>query len=53
MSEAGEGVMLSGIMGYRKGKTPEKCMCMNCLCKGIKCKWDEGGRSESELIFSF
>ena len=48
--EAGEGVMSSGIMGYGKGKAPEKCVCVNCLHKGIECKWDEGGCSEFELI---
>ena len=42
-SEAGEGVTLSGIVGYGKGKVPEKCICTNCLCKGVECEWDEGG----------
>ena len=42
-SEASEEAMLSGIAGYRKGKVPEKCVCMNCLRKGVKCEWDEGG----------
>ena len=51
--EASEGAMLSEIMGYGKGKVPEKHMCTNCLCKGIKCEWDEGGHSEFELIFFF
>ena len=33
----------SSIQGYRKGKTPEKHMCVHCLCKGIECEWDVGG----------
>ena len=41
--EAGEEVMQSGIVGYRKGKVPEKCICMNCVRKGIECEWDKGG----------
>ena len=52
-SEAGEEAMPSGIAGYRKGKVPEKHVCMNCLHKGIECKWDEGGQSESELMIFF
>ena len=52
-SEASEGVMPSGIAGYRKGKVPEKCICTNCLRKGIKCKWDEGGQGNSEKLFFF
>ena len=33
----------SRILGYRKGKAPEKHVCTNCLRKGIECEWDEGG----------
>ena len=50
MSEAGEETMPSGIAGYGKGKAPEKCVCMNCLRKGVECEWDEGGRGESKLM---
>ena len=42
-SEAGEGVMQSGIMGYGKGKVLEKHICTNCLRKGVECEWDKGG----------
>ena len=41
--EADEGVTLSGIVGYGKGKVLEKCVCMNCLRKGVECERDEGG----------
>ena len=41
--EAGIVVLGSGILGYGKGKAPEKHMCVNCLQKGIECKWDKGG----------
>ena len=41
--EVGGEATPSRIMGYRKGKAPEKCICMNCLRKGIECEWDEGG----------
>ena len=43
MSEADEGAVLSGIVGYGKGKVPEKRICTSCLRKGVECKWDEGG----------
>ena len=43
VSEAGEGAAPSRIVGYGKGKAPEKHICTNCLRKGIECKWDEGG----------
>ena len=44
VSEAsGEGLQ-STISGYGKGKVPEKCVCTNCVRKGVECKWDEGGR---------
>ena len=33
----------SRISGCGKGKAPEKCVCMNCLRKGIECEWDKGG----------
>ena len=46
-------VVLSGIAGYRKGKVPEKCVCTNCLRKGIECEWDEGGRGKSEIYKIF
>ena len=46
MSEAE--VTPSGIAGYGKGKVPEKCVCINCLRKGVKCKWDKGGQGKSE-----
>ena len=36
-------VTLSRITGYGKGKVPEKCVCMNCLRRGVECEWDEGG----------
>ena len=52
-SEAGEEVMPSRIMGYGKGKAPEKRVCTNCLRKGIECKWDEGGHGKSERFFLF
>ena len=42
VSEAGEETMPSRIAGYGKGKAPEKCVCMNCLRKGVECEWDEG-----------
>ena len=42
MEAGGEGLH-STISGYRKGKAAEKQVCMNCLRKGIKCEWDEGG----------
>ena len=51
--EVSEGAMSSRIIGYGKGKAPEKHMCVNCLHKGVECEWDEGGHGESELIFSF
>ena len=51
--EADEGAMPSGIVGYRKGKAPEKHICTSCLRKGIECKWDEGGRGMSESIYYF
>ena len=41
--EAGGEGSQSVISGYGKGKVPEKHICTNCLRKGIKCKWDEGG----------
>ena len=41
--EASEEATPSGIAGYGKGKVPEKCICTNCLQKGVECKWDEGG----------
>ena len=41
--EASEGAAMSGIMGYGKGKAPEKHVCTNCLRKGVECEWDEGG----------
>ena len=44
VSEASEEVTLSGIVGYGKGKVPEKHICMNCLRKGVECKWDKGGQ---------
>ena len=46
MSEAE--ATLSGITGYGKGKVLEKWVCINCLRKGVKCKWDEGGQGKSE-----
>ena len=54
-SEASGTAILSGIVGYGKGKAPEKHVCTNCLCKGIECKWDKGGQGEFELmmIYSF
>ena len=36
--EASEGAVLSRIMGYGKGKVPEKHICTNCLRKGIECE---------------
>ena len=42
-SEASGEASQSGITGYGKGKVPEKCICTNCLRKGIECKWDKGG----------
>ena len=36
-------VVPSGIVGYGKGKVPEKRVCTSCLRKGVECKWDEGG----------
>ena len=42
-SEASSRASGSGILGYRKGKALEKCICANCLRKGIECEWDEGG----------
>ena len=51
--EVGGEATPSGIMGYGKGKAPEKRVCMNCLRKGVECEWDEGGRGESEQIFFF
>ena len=55
MLETGREVMQNGIVGYGKGKVLEKCICMNCLRKRIKCKWDEGrqGKSESHFFFFF
>ena len=44
----------SGIMGYGKGKAPEKCVCTNCLRRGVECEWDEGGHGKSKKkIFFF
>ena len=43
VSEAGGGASGSGILGYGKGKAPEKRVCTNCLRKGIECEWDKGG----------
>ena len=51
--EAGGEALQSGIAGYRKGKAPEKCVCTNCLRKGVKCKWDGGGQGKSEIQFFF
>ena len=51
--EAGGEGSQSVISGYGKGKVPEKHICTNCLRKGIKCKWDEGGRGKSEKLFFF
>ena len=48
--KAGREASHSRISRYRKGKAPEKCVCMNCLRKGIECKWDEGGQGESYFI---
>ena len=45
--------MPSRIVGYGKGKAPEKRVCTNCLRKGIECKWDEGGHGKSERFFFF
>ena len=50
-SEASSGVSRSGILGYGKGKAPEKHICTNCLRKGIECKWDEGDQGESKNVF--
>ena len=47
--EADEGAVPSGIVGYGKGKAPEKCICTSCLRKGIECKWDEGGQGKSKV----
>ena len=41
------------ILGYGKGKVPEKCICTNCLRKGIECEWDEGGQGKSKTPFFF
>ena len=41
--EAGDGAAPSRIVGYGKGKALEKHICMNCLRKGVECKWDKGG----------
>ena len=50
MSEAsGEGSQ-SVISGYGKGKALEKRVCMNCLRKGVKCEWDEGGCKISYIL---
>ena len=46
--EAGEGAAPSRIVGYRKGKAPEKHICTNCLRKGVECK---GGWGKSEIFF--
>ena len=43
----------SRIWGYRKGKAPEKHMCVHCLHKGIECEWDKGGQSESKNIYIY
>ena len=48
--EASEEAMPSGIAGYGKGKAPEKQVCMNCLRRGVKCEWDEGGQGKSDII---
>ena len=50
-SEASEQAMPSGIAGYRKGKAPEKHVCMNCLRKGIECEWVKGGQGKSKIFF--
>ena len=50
VSEAGREAMPSRITGYRKGKVPEKQVCMNCLRRGIECKWDEGGQGKSKIV---
>ena len=44
---------LSGIAGYGKGKVLEKCVCTNCLRRGVECEWDEGGRGKSKKNFFF
>ena len=41
--EVGREPSQSGIAGYGKGKAPEKCICTNCVRKGVECEWDEGG----------
>ena len=41
--KAGAVALGSRILGYRKGKAPEKQVCANCLHKGIECEWDKGG----------
>ena len=51
MLKAGGGALGSGILGYRKGKAPEKRVCTNCLRKGIECEWDEGGQGKSGDFF--
>ena len=53
VSEANEGAALSGIVGYGKGKAPEKRMCTSCLKKGMECEWDEGGQGKSERIYIY
>ena len=51
--EASGKVLGSVISGYGKGKALEKCMCTNCLRKGIECEWDEGGQGKSKMYFFF
>ena len=41
-SEVSSLVSQSGILGYGKGKAPEKRVCTHCLRRGIECEWDEG-----------
>ena len=38
-----------GIKGYGKGKVPERWVCGQCICKGIECEWDEGGKGELDI----
>ena len=44
---------LSGIVGYGKGKVPEKRVCTSCLRKGVECKWDGGGQGKPKRFFFF
>ena len=41
VSETSGEPLHSRIVGYGKGRVPERCVCTNCLRKGIE--WDEGG----------